>query len=250
MFKQLSSVAVLAVLLSTSAQAEVLKRDTSIGIGGRIHMGTDAKASNMANFFALSAKHKVAADWGQLALKAKYENPFGLKDHRYTGDALISFKTYADLYVHLGDSNFQLWWDEFSTGSTKIVEFTNLGGVAYHNSIGKLKYKIGAGAAYSMGHTPKASFNGPSYIGTRLDLIYPINKKLVAFAMYDSRWDRDEDFNDVYNWDKDHGHHAMLGGKYRFNDKFDLAVVYHHFNEMGGYNENGESIDLNFSYHL
>ncbi|WOT06860.1 hypothetical protein [Shewanella youngdeokensis] len=247
---KVSTVAVLAALTCGTAHAKVLKADTSVAVGGRIHIGDDAQASNVPNKVVISATHQVFADWGQVYFRGRLENPFGIKDTAWQNkEATLNFQTFGDLYLNLGKTNFQFWLDESSFSNTKLHELSTLAGFSYKASLGKLNIKVGAGAAYSSGHVPYTpAFHGASYIGTRVNVLYPVNKSFLAYGMFDSRWDRDREFMDTYQWEEKHGHHIILGTKYKHTKNVSMSLSYHSFISYGGYNKDGQMVDVAVSY--
>ncbi|WOT06862.1 hypothetical protein [Shewanella youngdeokensis] len=247
---KVSAIAVMGALTCGSAQAKVFKADTLISVGGRAHLDQNSKDSNVSNYFFLSATHQVFADWGQLFVKGRLENPFGLKDTAYFGkDAAISYQTLGDLYLNIGDSNFQFWLDESSFSNTAIHEMTTLAGAAYKMQFGKLNVKVGAGVAYAFGHVPYTpAYHGNGYIGTRINVLYPINKQFVLFGMFDSRWDRPEDYYQTFSFEEKDGHHAIAGVKYNHDKHMAFGVAYHNFKQFGGYNHDGQTVDFTLTY--
>ncbi|WOT06861.1 hypothetical protein [Shewanella youngdeokensis] len=247
---KLTAVAVFGALACGSAQAKVFKADTTVTVGGRMNVGDNSKASGIANRTFLMATHQVFADWGQVFFRGRLENPFGLKDTAWEGkDAPLNYQTFGDLYLNLGKSNFQFWLDESSFSNTAIHEMSLLAGVAYKMQFGKLNVKVGSGVAYAFGHVPYTpAYHGPGFIGTRVNFVYPINKKFLAFGMMDSRWDRDEQYTSTYGWIEDDGHHLILGGKYNYNQNVSLSVSYHNFMDFGGYDRDGQTYDVALTY--
>ncbi|QIZ78040.1 hypothetical protein [Ferrimonas lipolytica] len=243
------AIAMLPLCVAFNTQAKILNQNTSIGFGGRAHIGNDHVASNKNSFVAIFAKHSLKADWGQLSVKAKYENPFSLKETRYEGkSAITAFKTYADLYYNIGDYGSSLWWEEFSVSTNSMVEVTNMLGGAYAYRFGKLNTRFGFGLGHSMGHTPKDEFDGLAFYGTKVELSYPLNPNISTFVMVESRWDRDQDWQNTYGWDEDHGHHGLIGAAYKVTPNVNVSLAYHKLIEWGGYEEDGDAIDLNISY--
>ncbi|WOT06633.1 hypothetical protein [Shewanella youngdeokensis] len=247
---------VTALTCIAAVQAEVLKQSTSLGTGYRLQIGDDSEASNQFSFLSLALNHTTVADWGSIKVKGKMENVFQLEDEDRRGnEANVIYKTFVDTYYNISDTGIQAWWNEFSRANQKLSEFSNGLGLAYPMKLGALKVTTGVAAAYSVANSPTKAdsdgngrFVGYAFTTTRMNLSYPINNNLTAIALWEARWDRDEDFKAIFKWDESSGHHASTGLKYKFSKKMSAKAVYHYKVDWGGYDEDGQSLDVSFGY--
>ncbi|WOT06634.1 hypothetical protein [Shewanella youngdeokensis] len=246
----------IALLLMTlaplsMAQAEVLKQNTSVGIGYRANIGSAVEDdSNMNEYLVLKAKHKTITDWGSITIAGRMENPFGLTAEKPSGkDAAIAYKTFIDTYYNLGSTNIQFWWNEFSVSNQNIGEFTNAIGFAYAPKLGKLKAKIAVAAPYTVSHSPLRNYDGMlSAAMTRVEAAYPIAKGAVVFGMLDSNWDRKDGYRETFGYGETHGHHLVIGGNYKISQSFKIALLYHNYQSWGGYAQDGQVIETSINY--
>ncbi|WOT04847.1 hypothetical protein [Shewanella youngdeokensis] len=244
------SLAISTLMLTGTAHAKVFKQATSFDTGYRFQIGDRSEASNQIDFFSMGIKHITLADWGSIKVKGKVENIFQLTETDPRGnDANVAYKTFADAYYNLSNSGIQAWWTEFSLANQKVSEFSNGLGVAYPVDLGGVKLKAGVAASYTVAHSPSkldsdgdGRFNGYGFTTTHLEASFSINKKLIAFALWDARWDRDEDFKAIFNWDENSGHHVLTGLKYKYSKTMSMTAIYHYMVDWGAMTKMGNPL--------
>ncbi|QIZ75798.1 outer membrane beta-barrel protein [Ferrimonas lipolytica] len=244
---------VLAVMAVGQAQSETLKVDNNISIGYRFEVGDDSDKSNLFDRSLIQIQHRSFYDWGEVMAKYRIENLGHTEDTTPNGaEAWTNNKFFGQLYYNLGSKNTQLWFDVFTNSNDYIWETDVVLGVAQKIKLGKLNAKVAAGIEYAQGHNSvtgkrEEAMNG---VATRISLGYPISPSIVLFSLYDARWGRELDIQSLYGRDSEDGFLAVAGLQYRFADNLDATISYQHEHDWGGYNENGNNVDITFGYHF
>ncbi len=250
--------ALASVLASGTAAAEVIYNDTSVSVGYRFEVSDASEKSNLFNRTTLELTHRSGYDWGELFTKYRIENLGETANEAgLGGDDWTNNKFFVNLYYKLGEKGTQVWFDMFTVSNHAMVETDLILGIAQKAKIGQLKLKFSVGAEYAMGHNKYFIGNekqgyedGYNGIATRINASYNLIKNIKLFAIWDHRWGRDMDIQQIMGRDEENGYIAVVGGLYKYNDSISLSIAYAHQESWGGYNENGDNINVNLSYHF
>ncbi|USD37309.1 hypothetical protein [Ferrimonas sp. SCSIO 43195] len=241
-----------ALLISTTANAEIKYADNAVAVGARVEVSDASESSNQYTRNTLELIHRSGYSWGELFAKYRIENFGEMSDKDKVKGTTNKF--IGSLYHNINHSGSQVWFDLFTSANQAINENQITLGVAQKTKIAGINIKFSVGAHAAMGHNAKNGLeqSGFTYNGilTRINANYSINKNIILFGVLNTSFDRDMHVQKMFARDESTGMLAVAGAKYKFDKKLDMSVAYAHQQSWGGYNDNGDNINVAFSYHF